>query len=60
MPLREYWVLTSNPRICPGRYLAERVAMQLAVAVFAKFDILPVDGEVLNPAAIEYEDSTVR
>ena len=34
--------------------------MQLAVAVFAKFDILPVDGEVLNPTAIEYEDSTVR
>lgn len=34
--------------------------MQLAVAVLAKFDILPVDGEIVNPATIEFEDSTVR
>lgn len=47
-------------RICPGRYLAERVAMQLAVAVLAKFEIAPVDGETVDPSKIEYEDSTVR
>jgi len=47
-------------RICPGRYLAERVAMQLTVATLSRFEVVPIDGEVVSASNIEYEDSTVR
>jgi len=34
--------------------------MQLAVATLSRFEVVPVDGEVVTASAIEYEDSTVR
>jgi hypothetical protein len=34
--------------------------MQLAVATLSRFEVVPIDGEVVSASNIEYEDSTVR
>lgn len=48
-------------RICPGRYLAERIALLFAASVLVAYDIVPLDGEsTLKPEAIMYEDSAIR
>ncbi|PVF92916.1 cytochrome P450 [Serendipita vermifera] len=48
-------------RICPGRYLAERVGFTFAMSVLAAYDIVPVQGtKAPNPAETVYEESIFR
>lgn len=46
-------------RICPGRYLAERVALQFAASVLSTYQVLPVKGKPLNDT-MKFEDSVIR
>jgi hypothetical protein len=48
-----------NDRICPGRYLAERIVLMFAASILSAYRILPADEEViLSPT--EFRDSLVR
>ncbi|KAG8851585.1 hypothetical protein FRB91_007652 [Serendipita sp. 411] len=46
-------------RICPGRFLAERIGRQLATAVLSMYKLVPVEGEAVTPS-MPFEDSTIR
>ncbi|KAG8840873.1 hypothetical protein FRC20_005372 [Serendipita sp. 405] len=46
-------------RLCPGRFLAERVAHQLAASVLSVYSLTPVEGEPVTPT-MPFEDSTIR
>ncbi|KAG8778859.1 hypothetical protein FRC16_003704 [Serendipita sp. 398] len=45
-------------RLCPGRFLAERVAHQLAASVLSVYSLTPVEGEPVTPT-MPFEDSTI-
>lgn len=46
-------------RICPGRFLAERVALQLSAAILSAYKVLPPSGEKFPVGAI-FQDSVIR
>ncbi len=46
-------------RICPGRFLAERIGFTFGMAILTSFDIVPMPGESI-PTSWEFEDSAVR
>ncbi|KAG8754880.1 hypothetical protein FRC14_004554 [Serendipita sp. 396] len=46
-------------RICPGRFLAERIARQLATAVLSTYTLVPVEGEPVT-LSMPFEDSAIR
>ncbi|PVF92912.1 cytochrome P450 [Serendipita vermifera] len=48
-------------RICPGRYLAERVGFTFGMAILAAYEILPLEGDSLPDRTIPpFVDSLVR
>ncbi|PVF96202.1 cytochrome P450 [Serendipita vermifera] len=46
-------------RICPGRFLADRIGFAFAATVLKAYSILPLEGEVL-PHHFEYKDASTR
>ncbi|KAG8770646.1 hypothetical protein FRB91_004275 [Serendipita sp. 411] len=46
-------------RICPGRFLAEKVGCQLAASVLSVYSLTPAEGEPVTPTMI-FEDTTIR
>ncbi|CCA74613.1 related to O-methylsterigmatocystin oxidoreductase [Serendipita indica DSM 11827] len=46
-------------RICPGRFLADRIGFTFAAAVLKTYNILPLEGEGL-PKEFEYKDAITR
>ncbi|KAG8835163.1 hypothetical protein FRC17_005021 [Serendipita sp. 399] len=46
-------------RICPGRFLAERIGHQVIAAVLSKYTLVPVEGETV-PFSMTFEDSIIR
>lgn len=48
-------------RVCPGMYLADKVAFHLAITILALFNIVPLDGcKIPDPDTIEYTDTAFR
>jgi hypothetical protein len=48
-------------RVCPGMYLADKMAFHLGFTTMALFDITPLDGhKIPDPSTIEYTDATFR
>lgn len=50
-------------RICAGRFLAQRMAMQFAAAILSAFEVVPLktdDGQTLGPGNTTYHEHTVR
>ncbi|CAG7852714.1 O-methylsterigmatocystin oxidoreductase Short=OMST oxidoreductase; AltName: Full=Aflatoxin B synthase; AltName: Full=Aflatoxin biosynthesis protein Q; AltName: Full=Cytochrome P450 64 [Serendipita indica DSM 11827] len=46
-------------RICPGRYLAERLALQFSAAILSTYNVLPPKGEPTQFDTV-FQDSVVR
>jgi hypothetical protein len=46
-------------RICPGRFLADRIGFAFAATVLKAYSILPLEGEVLRHQ-FEYKDASTR
>jgi hypothetical protein len=46
-------------RICPGRYLAERVALMISAAILSTYRIVPTNGPI-GPLDLEFPDSILR
>jgi hypothetical protein len=46
-------------RICPGRFLADRIAFTFAAALLKAYGILPLDGESV-PKEYVYQDAITR
>jgi hypothetical protein len=48
-------------RVCPGMYLADKVAFHLVVTALSLLKIVPLDGrKVPDPSTIEYSDAGIR
>lgn len=48
-------------RICPGRYLAERVTLLFTASVLAAYKLEPLEGKLLpKPSYLRYEDAAIR
>ncbi|PVF96178.1 cytochrome P450 [Serendipita vermifera] len=46
-------------RICPGRHLAERIALMVSAAILSTYEIVPTNGKV-RPRDLEFPDSGFR
>ncbi|CCA71466.1 hypothetical protein PIIN_05404 [Serendipita indica DSM 11827] len=46
-------------RICPGRYIAQRIVLQYASAILATYEVLPCEGEQLTPNE-PFDDAAIR
>lgn len=46
-------------RICPGRYLAERICLMISAAILSAYDLVPVNADA-SPSTMEFRDALVR
>lgn len=59
--LLTYLTCDSPIRVCPGMYLADRAAFQVATAVAALYQIVPLEGRSRpGPESVKYTDGVVR
>jgi len=48
-------------RVCPGIYLADRAGFQMASAMAALYDVVPLEGRSRpKPETVEYTDTVLR
>ncbi|CAG7852712.1 O-methylsterigmatocystin oxidoreductase Short=OMST oxidoreductase; AltName: Full=Aflatoxin B synthase; AltName: Full=Aflatoxin biosynthesis protein Q; AltName: Full=Cytochrome P450 64 [Serendipita indica DSM 11827] len=46
-------------RICPGRFLAERISRQIVAAILSKYTVTPLEGEEVT-ADMQFVDAAIR
>jgi hypothetical protein len=49
----------NNGRICPGRYLAQRIVLTISAAILSTYELVPVNADS-SPSTMEFADSLVR